>query len=460
MALENLYPPLLLSKKRPATDTDPNDIELFNSILSKTKDDNCSSYIWNDLARCYSEGIGTKMSLTEAVRCAKKAVELDGSNKQAISFLAWCSYYGQGTSESPKTAFMYANSASKISGGTAVSSYILGSIYFQGLDFAPQDFTKSFNYINNACLNEGATSQMFTVLGHHYRDGYGHKVNYNKAAQFYEEALGKPLTFCDAWFNYGNVYLSNNQPKEALICYQIATKAQGRNKDIWIKLAGCYINGIGTEVNQNLAARCKANYELMLNGRPIEPINFFQVDNTGHESQLQSGKHIEAFQSNLRLAPINSTNNNNNNNNDTLDAVRETPKLLWPPVISNAERPTFLTQYARTQTSTNTGDNMAAFTQKKIKNLEEKLTACQNIIFSQDKALEEKNNEIRNLQQQLMTVNKPMSMSSVDEPMSQGFILEINQLRQENRQLRESLKNKENESDNTKYSARKTNRLN
>lgn len=233
-----------------------------------------------ELANCYRIGFGTAPNTQKALEWAQKAA--DAGNARGMVILAWLYRDAPSIQDYGKTRYWMEKSAER---GDPNAQCDLGVMYTKGHG-VPQDYTKAKEFFEKAA-DKGNETALFS-LGCMYDTGTGVTQDYAKAAELYQKAADRGNPF--AMGNLGTFYKigrgvpqnaakaaelyqqasdrnnavatcnlaslyekGNGVPQDNAKAFALYKKAESMGKCDHLALCNCYINGLGTERNFDLA---------------------------------------------------------------------------------------------------------------------------------------------------------------------------------------------------------------
>lgn len=233
-----------------------------------------------ELANCYRIGFGTAPNTQKALEWAKKAA--NAGNSRGMVILAWLYRDAPSLQDYGKMRYWLEKSAER---GDPNAQCDLGVMYTKGHGVR-QDYTKAKEFFEKAA-DKGNETALFN-LGCMYDTGTGVTRDYAKAAELYQKAADRGNPF--AMGNLGTFYKigrgvpqnaakaaelyqqasdrnnavatcnlaslyekGNGVPQDNAKAFALYKKAESMGKCDYLALCNCYINGLGTERNFDLA---------------------------------------------------------------------------------------------------------------------------------------------------------------------------------------------------------------
>lgn len=233
-----------------------------------------------ELANCYRIGFGTAPNTQKALEWAQKAA--NAGNSRGMVILAWLYRDAPSLQDYGKMRYWLEKSAEK---GDPNAQCDLGVMYTKGHGVR-QDYTKAKEFFEKAA-DKGNETALFN-LGCMYDTGTGVTQDYAKAAELYQKAADRGNPF--AMGNLGTFYKigrgvpqnaakaaelyqqasdrnnavatcnlaslyekGNGVPQDNAKAFALYKKAESMGKCDHLSLCNCYINGLGTERNFDLA---------------------------------------------------------------------------------------------------------------------------------------------------------------------------------------------------------------
>lgn len=233
-----------------------------------------------ELANCYRIGFGTAPNTQKALEWAQKAA--NAGNSRGMVILAWLYRDAPSIQDYGKMRYWLEKSAER---GDPNAQCDLGVMYTKG-NGVRQDYTKAKEFFEKAA-DKGNETALFN-LGCMYDTGMGVTQNYAKAAELYQKAADRGNPF--AMGNLGTFYKigrgvpqnaakaaelyqqasdrnnavatcnlaslyekGNGVPQDNAKAFALYKKAESMGKCDHLSLCNCYINGLGTERNFDLA---------------------------------------------------------------------------------------------------------------------------------------------------------------------------------------------------------------
>lgn len=233
-----------------------------------------------ELANCYRIGFGTAPNTQKALEWAQKAA--NAGNSRGMVILAWLYRDAPSLQDYGKMRYWLEKSAER---GDPNAQCDLGVMYTKGHGVR-QDYTKAKEFFEKAA-DKGNETALFN-LGCMYDTGTGVTRDYAKAAELYQKAADRGNPF--AMGNLGTFYKigrgvpqnaakaaelyqqasdrnnavatcnlaslyekGNGVPQDNAKAFALYKKAESMGKCDYLALCNCYINGLGTERNFDLA---------------------------------------------------------------------------------------------------------------------------------------------------------------------------------------------------------------
>lgn len=156
--------------------------------------------------------------------------------------------------------------------GNAEAANNLGALYYTGRA-GERDYAKAMGYYQIAALCGDPDAQ--ENLGYCYYYGRDTAVNYEKAFHYFALGAfeGRIRSLYKIGDMYRNGYYVNRSPVEAFRIYSRCAEEMKRSSDcsaaaeVWMRLADCYCEGLGTPTDPKLALRYYQRAERMFYDR-------------------------------------------------------------------------------------------------------------------------------------------------------------------------------------------------
>ena len=192
----------------------------------------------NNLAVCYSKGLGVQKDPKIAIECYRKSAD----NNNAKAQYALGLYYFKGNEvnqDYKKSVEFFLKSAQK---GHAYAQYYLGECYFNGYGVL-QDYQKAVEWYSKSVEQDNASAQF--ALGNCYYKGNGVSIDREKAIELFKHSAenGNSKAQC----NFGYLYYKGiglEQNYSQAVEWYTKSASQGNDKAQYY-LGNCYYNGEG-----------------------------------------------------------------------------------------------------------------------------------------------------------------------------------------------------------------------
>ena len=212
-------------------------------------------------AGCRLDALSDKMEEDDLSEEEKQKILKDLKEIAKTSPYHWVDIYigrwyekGWGGEENKKHAVVWYLKA--IKGGDAQAMYNLAAAYAKGDLGLTQSDTKAIELLTLAAEKGNAYARY--NLGHHYNDGEGVEIDFNRCAELWEQSakqgyVSAQFNLCDLYKD-GSLDNENGNPMTIPLNHPLHFKwalaaAQQGDKDGQVYTADCYANGWGVERN-------------------------------------------------------------------------------------------------------------------------------------------------------------------------------------------------------------------